>query len=612
MSSEVDLARLLPTCQRCRRLRRKCDTQLPACRLCQKGKAECTFFDHALQQSLPRTYVHQLMTRLDRLRALQRTTTGQIQSPTLSKDTPVAFDFNGYRNANGYEDELRNVSETSFDKHFNVFNANPTCWQFFGTSSFLALAVEVLAFATKHSGSLIYKDTYVGADFWLNAQSRVIRDTVPVSVDSHRLSDLLQSYLTSVDMIVPFVNKSHLEEDIEHFLMFSQESFAQVPPKDTHSFFRISMMCAIAYANTARHQQHHADLSARFYGQALKYVDRVTSDVTVAALEALMLLIIHSLFFPRQGDVWKLLDFACRLSIELGFHAESISLSGQVTNRTVKQKMFWSLFTIERTVAHIFGRPSDLPEDIVTVDYPHNLNEIPTALPEDHENILQSHHFRLQYLRSQVSQELYLPANPPRLSQHWYERKLSELLVWKLEFEGISISAPLNTITCQIGFEYSVCFLLQPLLLQALAQKSTTNIEDGAALLVPRDSYFSACHLIELYKSILRASEDSPLGRYPLLFVFANHIQVAAFTIMAHCQLALESTPQHSVELKANCEGRPDRNIDFSGIHELSGSCMYLLTRCAEIWKGMIGLADIYEKFAAKTLPALVERGLVT
>jgi hypothetical protein len=35
-------------------LRRKCDTNLPACRLCLKGKAECTFFDHALQQTLPR------------------------------------------------------------------------------------------------------------------------------------------------------------------------------------------------------------------------------------------------------------------------------------------------------------------------------------------------------------------------------------------------------------------------------------------------------------------------------------------------------------------------------------------------------------------------------
>ena len=52
--SEADLTRLLPTCQRCRRLRRKCDTNLPACRLCLKGKAECTFFDHALQQTLPR------------------------------------------------------------------------------------------------------------------------------------------------------------------------------------------------------------------------------------------------------------------------------------------------------------------------------------------------------------------------------------------------------------------------------------------------------------------------------------------------------------------------------------------------------------------------------
>ncbi|KEY74762.1 hypothetical protein S7711_06664 [Stachybotrys chartarum IBT 7711] len=47
--------RLLPTCQRCRRLRRKCDTQLPSCRACEKAGAECTFYDHALKQALPRS-----------------------------------------------------------------------------------------------------------------------------------------------------------------------------------------------------------------------------------------------------------------------------------------------------------------------------------------------------------------------------------------------------------------------------------------------------------------------------------------------------------------------------------------------------------------------------
>lgn len=48
------LQQSLPTCHRCRRLRRKCDTQLPSCRMCEKAGAECTFYDHALKQTLPR------------------------------------------------------------------------------------------------------------------------------------------------------------------------------------------------------------------------------------------------------------------------------------------------------------------------------------------------------------------------------------------------------------------------------------------------------------------------------------------------------------------------------------------------------------------------------
>jgi hypothetical protein len=48
---------LLSTCRRCRRLRRKCDTLLPNCGLCQRAGAECTLYDHALQQTFPRAYV---------------------------------------------------------------------------------------------------------------------------------------------------------------------------------------------------------------------------------------------------------------------------------------------------------------------------------------------------------------------------------------------------------------------------------------------------------------------------------------------------------------------------------------------------------------------------
>jgi hypothetical protein len=45
---------MLPSCQRCRRRRIRCDINLPSCLPCLKANEECVFYDHVLAQSFPR------------------------------------------------------------------------------------------------------------------------------------------------------------------------------------------------------------------------------------------------------------------------------------------------------------------------------------------------------------------------------------------------------------------------------------------------------------------------------------------------------------------------------------------------------------------------------
>ncbi|CAK7231243.1 hypothetical protein SCUCBS95973_007845 [Sporothrix curviconia] len=66
--TSIDLATLLeslPACKRCRKNRRRCDTLLPSCANCSKAGVECIFFDHALQEELPRSYIASLVEHLE-------------------------------------------------------------------------------------------------------------------------------------------------------------------------------------------------------------------------------------------------------------------------------------------------------------------------------------------------------------------------------------------------------------------------------------------------------------------------------------------------------------------------------------------------------------------
>ncbi|KAK5947162.1 hypothetical protein PMZ80_001309 [Knufia obscura] len=629
--SEAELTRLLPTCQRCRRLRRKCDTQLPACRLCQKGKAECTFFDHALQQTLPRSYVHSLLNRLGRLRAVQIT----INGGTLDQSAIAP--------GNNYSSHVRNISsasldlqqqqdwrarsnKVSFDKHFALEDANPTCWQFFGSSSAYSLAVEVLVAAQARFGKLTHPENYAGPEFKLNLN-------IPESLEHHEFRPcppreevemLVNLYTRSSNVINGYSDNADIAAEIDTYLRHQGSAVKYLTGLEAHQFFRIAMICAIASSNKSRQQPHYATESFNYYVEALQCAEEVTSDISIEALQSLLLLVLYVFSYPRRGDVWKLLDYACRLSVELNIHCETGDEYEDEKSRQRRRSIFWGLYSLERTFGQHLGRPSDLPEEIITAEYPANLTAGPVD-PSYTQYMLVSHYYRLIYLRSEIFRVLYLPAVAPDLPRSWYEDRFEDFHVWRNEVAHI-IAAPdhilgMGTMQCEMGFNTSINFLCQPLLLRALAATKDADAipSQSQELVIPRESYDAAVKSIEFYDRIFHAPEGTPEGDYPVTIVSAHYIHQATLTIMAHVLLALDGrlplvTLSRDVEQFSRTvdqEGNVHVEvppIDFSNIYDISEACLNLLNHLANRWSGMVGILDLYKEMHEKVLPALAER----
>ncbi|KAI1630313.1 fungal-specific transcription factor domain-containing protein [Exophiala viscosa] len=611
--SEADLTRLLPTCQRCRRLRRKCDTNLPACRLCQKGKVECTFFDHALQQTLPRSYVHSLLNRLSRLRSVQATVNGTSEPPTTFHI--AQHECNTSAASTHLEPPLHEwgtyTSDLSFDKHFIVENANPTCWQFLGSSSPYALIVEVLVHAQAKLGSMVHNPEYVGPEFWLNAQSTEVQEPLqPRSAPARSEVEMLVNlYMSTTNILVAFFDPEEIALEIDTYLRHHGPQIKYLTGKDAYQFFHIAMICAIASANKGRHHSAYDTECMAYYTEALQCVEEVTSDVSVEALQALLLLTVFGLFHPRKGDIWKLLDFACRLSVELSYHTETNDDYEDQKSKKKRRSIFWGLYCIERTMGQHLGRPSDLTEEIITAEYPASIADSSLADPSSLQVILTSHYYRLTYLRSEIFRELYLPAVAPNLSRMWYERSLEQILSWRRELQFLDTALGMGSMTCEIGFDTSILFLFQPLLLRALVATKEPMLSQTTTESIPRESYHSAVKIIEYYNKILRGAEGTPWGMYPISIISAHYIHQATITILAHCLLAIDGrlpVVSFSSELSGDAEGP----VDFNGIHEISGTCLILLNTLSKRWAGMVGILDIYKNLQAKVLPIMMRSGL--
>lgn len=620
--SEAELTRLLPTCQRCRRLRRKCDTQLPACRLCQKGKAECTFFDHALQQTLPRSYVHSLLQRLGRLRAVQTTITGGVL------DTHAITSYND----GAYSDSARPVTASSgiqqqhgwhpgsqtisFDKHFVIDNANPTCWQFFGSSSAYSLAVEVLVVAQTRFGQMTHPENYDGPEFKLNLEipESLERPQYRPSPAREEVEMLVDLYTKSTNVINGYSDNAQVATEIDTYLRHQKSEVKYLTGVDAHQFFRIAMICAIASANKSRHDPRYASESFNYYREAIQCAEEVTSDISIDALQALLLLVLFVFFYPHRGDVWKLLDYACRLSVELNVHCETNDEFEDEKSRQRRRSIFWGLYSLERTFGQHLGRPSDLAEEIITAEYPASLTTAPVD-PSYLQYMLVSHYYRLIYLRSEIFRDLYMPASAPDLPRSWYEDRLFDFNVWRDETVGImdqNHSVGMGTMQVEMGYNTSINFLFQPLLLRSIAAIKDPNVlqGQGSDLVIPRESWDAAVRSVEFYDHVCRSPEGTPEGDYPVTIVSAHYIHQATMTIMAHVLLAIDGRLP-LVSFTRGLDGHVEMEvppISFGNIYDISEACLRLLSYGANKWNGMVGFLDIYRSMHDRVLPALVDR----
>lgn len=487
---------------------------------------------------------------------------------------------------------------------------------------------------------------------------------------------LLEVYLASSNILYGIVDPGQTQTDLEIYLAVHEQRQGATPNStispgtplgdQAHPYFRIAMMCAIACATKARYRPPCTAESLAYYADAVAYVEEVTAEVSPASLQALLLLIVFCLFFPRKGDVWKLLDYACRLALELGYHTEaetdSPGVSGAVghipipglemadhfvagVNRPesdaqkLRRSTFWGLYAIERIVGQLFGRSSDLPESIITVAYPSTMLSAAASMVDVDRTAMQAmsiaHHYRLVYLRSEIFRSLYLPANRDNpddssslgisVSFDWLREQYQTLYAWRQELavpegdrrEGVA------TLTCDVGYDATMCFLFQPLLLKAL--RATADTSQTPDVTVASDPFYSSIRLIRTYEKIIRAPESSALGSYPMTFMSAHYIYLASSTLLVHAMLRLDGrtkvlprmAPVGTNDTTTNGDNAGVRgddgnaDLDWGTYVDVSSSCLILLAWCGERWPGLLGMLSVYQRLFGRTIRELIARGIV-
>jgi len=473
--------------------------------------------------------------------------------------------------------------------------------RYFGASSVFSLALTVLARVRSDvKFSLPPIDVPLStemepADFHGSCNCTITKSMVEKSVTL---------YINSLHKLYPFLDAQLLAADFETYwdIQSNGPDPSALRGQDAHRFFRIKIIAAIASASRARHNASRIACDHGCYLEATKCIAEVTSEVSTDSLRALMLLIVYCLFRPRKGDIWRLLDYACRLCLELGFHTEPDS-EVPMAEREQRRNIFWSLYVLERIVCQLFGLPSDFPESIITAEYP--TSDLAFTSGEEMESHFAIQHYRLVSIRSRLFSEMYLTEAGASHDMSWYHERLATINTWYIKTQEVVAPVGVGQLTCSVAFHSTILFLFQPLVTQTLRRTQ----EPSRDQFIPAEVLLSAGRLIQVYESVLRAPRESDLGMYPMTFMSAHHIYMASMMMMAYCIFYLDGHVSFPRMIPNPTYVEETAKIDLDHLLTLSNSCLILLAFCAEKWPGMSGMRDTYRQLSDHILKKVLQMG---
>lgn len=171
--------------------------------------------------------------------------------------------------------------------------------------------------------------------------------------------ELSIQYFRTIHLLYPFLHEQTHMQMIDEAYRFQEDP-------DPISSFQIYMVLAIASLNLSRQCKQLLPVEG-YYASAMKHVDYICYHGSMAALQCLLLLMVYALYNPScKINIWNL-NYQCLASvIDLGLQRD-VRASSNYTMSVFKQEMrtrvFWVVYTIDRTLCTMMGRPIGIRDE---------------------------------------------------------------------------------------------------------------------------------------------------------------------------------------------------------------------------------------------------------
>lgn len=181
---------------------------------------------------------------------------------------------------------------------------------------------------------------------------------------------ILDAYFVHLHTRLPFLSRTRILE-----LHAKRNHPTDATPENEFEKFKLFMVYAIGAAILQMTGNYDSTTPNEYLRTALGFDRTLREFVSVASIEAMMLLVVYNLRSSSHPSVWYMIGLAMRTCIDFGFHREACYRNLRPYEAEAQRRLFWSVYIIERYSAWSLGRPFSISEEEIDAQPPLNLND---------------------------------------------------------------------------------------------------------------------------------------------------------------------------------------------------------------------------------------------
>lgn len=133
--------------------------------------------------------------------------------------------------------------------------------------------------------------------------------------------------------------------------------------------FEIFMVMAIGCTTLSRAglMEKEDNYSKYFSAKSMRFLSQEHHVSPIDSIKMMMLLCLYSFFEPRGIHSWNLFGLVSRAAISLGLNRGT---NADTKDNEMRNRLFWSIYNMDRLLSTSFGRPLSLDEDNIDVPLP--------------------------------------------------------------------------------------------------------------------------------------------------------------------------------------------------------------------------------------------------